>query len=203
MNKIKHSQEGQAIIEMCVCVIAILVVFLGLIFVGGLGISNMQNLIKAKSSAEAHSRISDKAWDSDDIFAWDYRSQQQQQRQTTEPDFFPGSHLFYNSRGGNINPFAIDRTIISSANTVAPKPPVPPPVPDDFQSTFLRELSPSNQARKNEAAASSIFRNIPPLFVGAEEVIGGKEPEESAFPDMIENDGPKEKTGRNTKSPAK
>ena len=202
MNKIKHSQEGQAIIEMCVCVIAILVVFLGLIFVGGLGISNMQNLIKAKSSAEAHSRISDKAWDSDDIFAWDYRSQQQQQRQTTEPDFFPGSHLFYNSRGGGINPFAADRAIIGNAGAVNPRP-VAPPVPDDFQSTFLRELSPSNQARKNEAAVGGISRNIPPLFVGAEEVAGGKEPEESAFPDMIESDAAGEKSGRNTKPSAK
>jgi hypothetical protein len=202
MDKKKYSLEGQAAIEMCVCVIAIVVVFLGLIFVGGLGISNMQDLIKAKSSAEAHSRISDKAWDSDDISAWDYRSLQQQQRQTTAPDFFPGSHLFYNSRGGNINPFSNDRAIISNANTGSTNQ-VAPLAPADFQSSFLRELSSAKQAKQNESAANGISRDIPSLFVDSEETAGSQEPDEPAFPDMIESDGSQEKSGRNIKSFAK
>ncbi|MFA6104187.1 MAG: hypothetical protein WCV67_14405 [Victivallaceae bacterium] len=195
MNKSKHSQAGQAVIEMCVCMIAILVVFMGLIFVCGLGISNMQNLIKAKTNAETNTRSSDKSWDSDDIFAWDYRSQQQEQRQTSEPDFFPGSHLFYNGRSGNINPFAAsDRGMTGNANagSAATQNTPPPPVPSDFQSSFLRELSPATQVKKSGSAAGSISRNIPPLFVGAEEVSGGKEPDEAAIPDMIENQGTEE-----------
>jgi hypothetical protein len=205
MNKKKHSQAGQAVIEMCVCVTAILIVFLGLIFVGGLGISNMQDLIKAKTSVETNSSSSDKSWDNDDIFSWDYRSQQQQQRQAAEPDFFPGSHLFYVNRGGNINPFsANDRAIINNANTGNTNP-AAPPVPSDFQSTFLRELSPANQAKKNESAANSIFCNIPPLFVGAEEMTGSQAPDESAFSGAIENQEAgeaKQQVNKNVKSGA-
>ncbi len=188
MTKKQYFEAGQAVIETCVCVIAIVIVFLGLIFVCGLGISDMQDLIKAKDRAgEKNSRFPDKTWDNDDLSGWDFRSQQQQQRQTTEPDFFPGSHLFYNSRGGNINPFSANDLTINNANTGNANQ-AAPPVPSDFQSTFLRELSPANQVKKNEAAATGVSRNIPPLFVGAEEVSGGLEPaDESAFPDMTES----------------
>lgn len=184
MNTKQHSQSGQAIIEMCICVLVILIVFLGLIFVGGLGIANMQNLIKAKDAAETHSRVSEKSMEGDDISAWDYRSQQQQQRHTTEPDFFPSSHIFYSSHSGNINPFAAsDRMIIPGVNKNKPT----APVPSDFQSSFLRELSPSNQAKRNGAAANSASRSIPSLFVGIEDVSGNRKIEGSELSDTNEN----------------
>ncbi|MDD5698443.1 MAG: hypothetical protein PHH77_07475 [Victivallaceae bacterium] len=66
-------ERGQAIMEMCVCLIPILVVLLGMIFIAGLGISNIRALIQAKGNAEMLSRsplIYGGA--GDNIQSWDY-----------------------------------------------------------------------------------------------------------------------------------
>ena len=67
----KH--QGQAIIEMCVCLIPILVVLLGMIFISGLGISNIQAFIQAKGNAELSSRsTSALGGEGNNIHHWDY-----------------------------------------------------------------------------------------------------------------------------------
>ncbi len=73
-NKIKSSkQQGQAIVEMCVCLIPILVILLGMIFVSGLGISNIRALVQAKGNAELASRAQNAIGGSgDNIYCWDY-----------------------------------------------------------------------------------------------------------------------------------
>lgn len=73
-NKIKSSgQQGQAIMEMCICLVPILVVMLGMIFISGLGISNIRALIQAKGNAELASRsFNAVGGDGDNIFFWDY-----------------------------------------------------------------------------------------------------------------------------------
>jgi hypothetical protein len=73
-NKIKSSkQRGQAIMEMCVCLIPILVVLLGMIFISGLGISNIRVLIEAKGNAEYDSRLPNAVGGvGNNIHHWDY-----------------------------------------------------------------------------------------------------------------------------------
>ncbi len=59
--------------EMCVCLIPILVVLLGMIFVSGLGISNIQAFIQAKGNAELFSRSTNAVGGSgNNIHHWDY-----------------------------------------------------------------------------------------------------------------------------------
>ncbi|MDD5699495.1 MAG: hypothetical protein PHH77_12850 [Victivallaceae bacterium] len=75
MKKTKRfsGERGQAIMEMCVCLIPILVVMLGMIFIAGLGISNIRALIQAKGNAETLSRsplVTGGA--GDNIQSWDY-----------------------------------------------------------------------------------------------------------------------------------
>lgn len=73
-NKIQSSkQQGQAIMEMCVCLIPILVVLLGMIFISGLGISNIRAFIEAKGSAELASRSRNAiGGEGNNIHHWDY-----------------------------------------------------------------------------------------------------------------------------------
>ena len=73
-NKIKSSKEqGQAIMEMCICLVPILVVLLGMIFVSGLGIANIRAFIDAKENAEIASRYSNAVGGSgNNIYYWDY-----------------------------------------------------------------------------------------------------------------------------------
>jgi len=59
--------------EMCVCLIPILVVLLGMIFISGLGISNIQAFIQAKGNAELSSRSLNAIGGSgNNIHHWDY-----------------------------------------------------------------------------------------------------------------------------------
>jgi hypothetical protein len=73
-NKIiSPKQQGQAIVEMCVCLIPILVVMLGMIFISGLGISNIKAFIEAKENAELNSRNPNAIGGAgDNIYYWDY-----------------------------------------------------------------------------------------------------------------------------------
>jgi len=58
---------------MCVCLIPILVVLLGMIFVSGLGISNIQAFIQAKGNAELSSRsLNAVGGEGNNIHHWDY-----------------------------------------------------------------------------------------------------------------------------------
>ena len=76
-NRIKSSkQQGQAIMEMCICLIPILVVMLGMIFISGLGISNIRTFIQAKGNAELASRsFNAVGGNGDNIYYWDYGTQ--------------------------------------------------------------------------------------------------------------------------------
>ena len=201
VNKKKRRQQGQAVIEMCVCIVAVLVVFLGLIFVGGLGLSNIQRLLKAKTNAETNSKPNDNTGDSEDMFSWDYRNQQRQQRQTLESDAFQGSHLSSPNRTGNINGLPSvgnDRIINNKTNSANS-----PLFQDDFQSTFLRELIPANQLKRNDSAANSAFRNIPPLFVGAEETASPQDADETVSVSGKDNPGGREQNADKNAVPEK
>ncbi|MHB9138208.1 MAG: hypothetical protein ACYC4Q_02265 [Victivallaceae bacterium] len=68
------SQNGQAIVEMCICLVGIMAVFLGLIFVSGLSISNVQTLFSAKINAETSSRNTQSGGAGQNINYWDYGS---------------------------------------------------------------------------------------------------------------------------------
>jgi hypothetical protein len=73
-----RKQQGQAIVEMCVCLIPILVILLGMIFISGLGISNIRAFIKAKGNAEILSRTNDAVGGSgESIHHWDYGTPEQ------------------------------------------------------------------------------------------------------------------------------
>lgn len=196
-----NQQQGQAVVEMCVCIIAVLVVFLGLIFVGGLGLSNIRHLIKAKTNAETNSKPNDNTGDSEEMFSWDYRNQQRQQRQTFESDAFQGSHLFSPNRTGNINglPSAGNDRIINNKTNSVNANQNSTLFQDDFQSTFLRELIPASQLKRSDSAANSAFRNIPPLFVGAEETAGNQEADETvSVPGKNSSDGQEKNVLPNT-----
>jgi hypothetical protein len=73
-NKSKLTgQRGQAMVEMCVCLIPIMVIVLGMIFVAGLGISNIRAFIEAKGNAELASRSQSAVGGAGDtIFCWNY-----------------------------------------------------------------------------------------------------------------------------------
>ena len=73
-NKIKSTgQNGQAIVEMCICLIPILVIILGMIFVSGLGISNIRAFIEAKGNAELASRGQNVIGGAgESIYCWNY-----------------------------------------------------------------------------------------------------------------------------------
>ena len=73
-NKIKLSgQKGQAIVEMCICLIPILVVVLGMIFIAGLGISNIRAFIEAKGNAELAARSQSAVGGAgNSILCWNY-----------------------------------------------------------------------------------------------------------------------------------
>jgi len=59
--------------EMCVCMIPILVVMLGMIFISGLGISNIQAFIQAKGNAELSSRSAGAVGgEGNNVHHWDY-----------------------------------------------------------------------------------------------------------------------------------
>ena len=52
MRNKRRGQDGQAIVELIASILALCAAFLGMLFVAGLGLSNIENLIKAKSSAD-------------------------------------------------------------------------------------------------------------------------------------------------------
>jgi hypothetical protein len=71
MKNNKHRESGQAIMEMCISLIALLSVFLGVLFIAGLGITNIQVLLEAKGYAEA-SLDNQFAPERSNIYQWDY-----------------------------------------------------------------------------------------------------------------------------------
>jgi hypothetical protein len=92
--KVQFSMErGQAIMEMCICLIPILVVLLGMIFIAGLGISNIRAFVQAKGNAEILTRSANiTGGDGTLIHSWDYGN----------PD-----------QGGDDYPFTADDQIIT------------------------------------------------------------------------------------------
>jgi hypothetical protein len=69
----KKTEKGQAIVEMCVGLIGVMVIFLGVIFIAGLGISNVKIYLSAKNNAEYASR-NDSSFSGAGaaIYTWDY-----------------------------------------------------------------------------------------------------------------------------------
>ncbi len=68
-----NSDSGQAIVEMSIGLIGIMVIFLGLIFIAGLTISNVKIYLSAKNNAEYSSRnSSDFSGAGDAIYSWNY-----------------------------------------------------------------------------------------------------------------------------------
>ena len=66
-------ERGQAIAEMCIGLIAIMVVFLGVIFIAGLGISNIKIYLGAKNNAEYASRNGNSiSGAGSSIYSWNY-----------------------------------------------------------------------------------------------------------------------------------
>ena len=102
----KHRHCGQAIVEMCVCLIPILVIMLGMIFISGLCISNIRSFIQGKGNAEHASRQSDAVGGSsnnrfhpENIYCWEY-----------------GTYRFINSKKDDdefVLPFATNDTPVS------------------------------------------------------------------------------------------
>ncbi|MDD5596523.1 MAG: hypothetical protein PHV82_01180 [Victivallaceae bacterium] len=71
--KLSGRQGGQAVIEMCVCLIPILVILLGMVFISGLCISNIRTFVSAKGNAELLSRSDDTSGgEGDNIYCWNY-----------------------------------------------------------------------------------------------------------------------------------
>jgi hypothetical protein len=67
------SETGQAIVEMCIGIIAIMAIFLGVIFISGLSISNVKIYLEAKNNAEYFSRSGTGVSGAGSaIYTWDY-----------------------------------------------------------------------------------------------------------------------------------
>lgn len=79
MNEKKHPQNcerGQAIAEMCISLVGIMAIFLGMIFVGGLAISNVQTFLDARSRAEHSAHENDSlGGQGEDIYTWQFGTQ--------------------------------------------------------------------------------------------------------------------------------
>ena len=112
----KKQQQGQAIVEMCAGIIAIMAIFMGIIFVGGIGITNIQTLIGNKSATETTSRTTSQGGQGSNIYAWDYGDQA---NSNPEVDEFQGHRLFHNSTRRDALAFTRDDLIITNSNQTA------------------------------------------------------------------------------------
>lgn len=138
MKQYEFRQSGQAIVEMCISIVAIMAVFLGLIFLGGLGISNIQTLLRSKSNVENYSRSANPAGNGgDNIYAWDYGGDQ---------------------RKGDGLAFTIDDQIINNSgaglNGV--------PLADEARSLFLGQLE-NQEYSESLSGAKHIFTPVSEL----------------------------------------
>ena len=109
----KKQQQGQAIVEMCAGMIAIMAIFLGLVFVGGIGISNIQTLLGNKAATEATSRAVNQGGQGNNIYAWDYGDQANTK---PEADEFQGHRLFNPATRRDELPFTPDDLIIPNSS---------------------------------------------------------------------------------------
>ncbi|QSH40956.1 hypothetical protein P0136_10535 [Lentisphaerota bacterium ZTH] len=73
LHKIMILNRGQATVELCIGLVAVLTVFLGIVVIAGLSISNIRLLVNAKTYAEygAHS-VALAPGAGTDIYSWDY-----------------------------------------------------------------------------------------------------------------------------------
>lgn len=138
MKKYELTQSGQAIIEMCISIVAIMAVFLGLIFLGGLGISNIQTLLRSKSNVENYSRSANPAgYGGDNIYAWDYGSDQ---------------------RKGDGLAFTVDDQILSNSGAGVSG----VPLADEARSLFLGQLE-NQEYSESLSGAKHIFTPVSEL----------------------------------------
>lgn len=112
MNNKKY-QQGQAIVEMCAGIIAIMAVFLGLVFVAGIGITNIQTLLGNKSATEVTSRAVNQGGQGSNIYAWDYGDPA---NANPAADEFNGHRLFNASVSRDDLAFTPDDKIIGNSD---------------------------------------------------------------------------------------
>ena len=112
MNNKKH-QQGQAIVEMCVGIIGIMAVFLGLVFVAGIGIANIQTLLGNKSATEVTARATNLGGQGSNIYAWDYGDPA---NANPAVDEFNGHRLFNASVSRDDLAFTPDDKIIGNSD---------------------------------------------------------------------------------------
>jgi hypothetical protein len=74
MNNAKTSEKGQALVEMCAGIIGMLSVFVAILFVSGICISNIKTLKSSKVNAETSVLNSTDSYliERRDIYAWNY-----------------------------------------------------------------------------------------------------------------------------------
>lgn len=149
MKNIKQ-QQGQAIVEMCVGIIAIMAVFLGLVFVGGIGITSIQTLLGNKSATEITSRATNQGGQGSNIYAWDYGDQANTK---PEADEFQGHRLFTQSSRRDDLAFTPDDKIIANS--------------DQTDQAFQNPFSLMNLMLKTDFSEDNKLRDIPASSSGS------------------------------------
>jgi len=151
-----NAQGGQAIVEMCICLVGIIAVFLGLIFVSGLSISNVQTLFSAKINAETSSRNAQSGGAGQNINYWDYGN-----------DAIPftaddAAVAQDNSADKGYYSNLLTDTSLSESN-------------DPNSAKFQRYIfSPDNYSKIPQVASSNFTVNFPDLYVGAADLVGAE-----------------------------
>jgi hypothetical protein len=150
------AQSGQAIVEMCVCLVGIMAVFLGLIFVSGLSISNVQSLFSAKINAETSSRNAQSGGAGQNINYWDYGN-----------DAIP----FTADDAAVAQDTSADKGYYSNMLTDASLSESNDPNSAKFQRYIF---SPDNYSKIPQVASSNFTVNFPDLYVGAADLVGAE-----------------------------
>lgn len=68
----KRAIRGQAISELVVCLIGVLIVILGYLLISALSLENVDNLIRAREEADVSARSRTSGWAGKNIGVWDY-----------------------------------------------------------------------------------------------------------------------------------
>jgi hypothetical protein len=162
----KKQQQGQAIVEMCAGMIAIMAIFLGLVFIGGIGISNIQTLLRNKSATETVSRATNQGGQGYDIYAWDYGDQA---NSAPAADEFQGHRLFSQSSRRDELAFTPDDRRIS--NSIQPEQAFQNPFNpmSQLSTTFIEDNKLRERAASGSASDTNSF-----YFLGAANLVSSQ-----------------------------
>lgn len=157
--KNKKHQQGQAIVEMCAGIIAIMAVFLGLVFVAGIGITNIQTLLGNKSATEVTSRAVNQGGQGSNIYAWDYGDQANAKPAVDE---FQGHRLFNPSVSRDDLAFTPDDKTIGNS--------------DQPDQTFQKPLSLISNPSLNDGSNENKLLNLEAstFFLGAANLVSSQ-----------------------------